>query len=95
MSRSWSRGSTRRWRTLRARVLFRDGYRCRAHADGWCALVPGQHTCTRVGTHAHHTKGRSITGDDERYIVASCEACNLHIGDPSKRSPEPKQVSRW
>jgi hypothetical protein len=76
-------------------VLARDGYRCRAHADGWCDLAPGRHACTGRATHAHHTKGRAITGDDPRHVVASCEACNLHIGDPARHSPRPKRISSW
>ena len=103
MSRTWAKGSTRAWRRLRAYVLARDGYRCRAHADGWCAKVPGQHTCTGIAAlagpdagHAHHTRGKAVTGDDPRYIVAACQACNLHIGDPTQHSDPPnKAVTRW
>jgi len=103
VSRSWDQGSTRAWRRTRAQVLARDGYRCRAHRDGWCNQAPGQHTCTEVAAltgpdagHAHHTLGRSVTGDDPTYIVAACEACNLHIGDPTKHvDPPNKAVTRW
>lgn len=103
VSRSWAGGSTRAWRQLRARVLTRDGYRCRAHADGWCARVPGEHTCTGRAEltgpnrgHAHHTLGKAATGDDPRHIVAACEPCNLHIGDPSQHNDPPnKAVTRW
>lgn len=99
-------GSTRRWRRLREYVLARDGYRCRAHADGWCDQVQGRtHTCRgdaplsgpRPG-HAHHTKGHSITGDDPAHMVASCSVCNLFIGEPIKHvvhTPQPKRISRW
>jgi len=94
VSRSWSRGSTRAWRRLRAQVLYRDQYRCRAHADGWCARVPGPHTCTGRAPltgpdagHAHHTLGRNVTGDDPRHIVASCSGCNAHIGSPESSQP--------
>lgn len=107
MSRTWSRGSTRGWRRLRARILLRDEYRCRAHADGWCDAAPGEHTCAGDGSPAtartadgepmtaHHTRGRSVTGDDPRYLVASCAACNLHIGEPGRHDPQPRPVSRW
>lgn len=103
MSASWASGSTRAYRRVRAVVLARDGYRCRAHADGWCARAPGTHTCTGRAEltgpdagHAHHTHGRAVTGDDPRYMVASCAACNLHIGDPTKHSDPPnKAVTRW
>lgn len=102
MSREWSKGSTRRWRGIRAFVLGRDGYRCRAHADGWCARVPREHTCTvraelsgpHAG-HAHHTRGRAVTGDDPRHIVAACAACNVHIGDPAAHDPQPAPRTRW
>lgn len=103
MSRSWARGSTRAWRALRAAILARDGYRCRAHADGWCDRAPGEHTCTDradlTGPHAghvHHTHGRARTGDDPRYMVSSCRPCNLHIGSPEKHAdPRPRPVTRW
>lgn len=95
MSRSWAGGSTRRWRRVRAAVLARDGYRCRAHTDGWCDGAP-PHQCIRIASHAHHTAGRSVTGDDPRYIVASCPACNLAIGDPAKRNdPPPRMRRQW
>ena len=95
MSHAWGRGSTRRWREVRAIVLARDKYICRAHNDGYCDAVLRTHTCTRYATHAHHTKGKSVTGDDMRYIVASCRSCNMHIGDPRKHSPSHKRVSKW
>lgn len=43
----------------------------------------------------HHTMGRGVTGDDPRYLAATCTPCNLHIGDPTKKNPQPKRVSRW
>lgn len=103
MSSSWQSGSTRRWRRTRALVLNRDGLRCRAHEDGWCARVPGEHRCSGVAAlsgpdagHAHHTLGKAVTGDDPRYIVAACAACNLHIGDPTRDAdPSNKAVTKW
>lgn len=103
MSRTWAGGSSRRWRRIRAYVLQRDGQRCRAHADGWCDRVPGEHECTGRAElagphagHAHHTLGRAVTGDDPRYIVAACAACNRHIGDPTAAAdPEPTVRTRW
>lgn len=86
MSRSWDKGSTRGWRRIRARVLLRD--------RGMCQLrIPG--VCTIKATHVHHTMGRMATGDDERYLVAACEACNLKTGDPTRGNPQPRRVSRW
>ncbi len=101
---AWTKGSTRRWRLIRAYVLSRDGYRCRAHADGWCARSSDRaHTCTGRAElsgphagHAHHTKGRAKTGDNPDHIVAACAACNLHIGDPTVQpDPEPAPRTRW
>ncbi|XTZ16408.1 HNH endonuclease [Micromonospora echinospora] len=96
MSRSWKGGSTRAWRRTRALVLLRDGYQCRAHADGWCARVPGVHVCTEHATQVHHTLGRSTTGDDPAHLVAACASCNRHIGDPTAHVDPPlKPVTRW
>jgi hypothetical protein len=104
MSKLWSRVSARPWRRIRAHVLARDGYRCRAHNDGWCAKAARStpHQCTGRAElygphsgHAHHTRGKAY-GDDPRFIVAACQACNLHIGDPAKGAdPTPKPVTRW
>jgi hypothetical protein len=97
MSQGWAKGSTRAWRRTRALVLARDAGRgCRAHRDGWCARVPGQHQCTDTQDTVHHTHGRATTGDDQRYLVAACRPCNLHIGDPTKHADPPnKAVTRW
>lgn len=86
MSRSWRAGSTRAWRIIRAQVLARDGYLCQLKIDG---------ICTTRATCVHHTLGRSITGDDPRYLTASCDPCNLHVGDPTKHDPQPTPRTRW
>lgn len=86
MSKSWRGGSTRRWRKVRAGVLMRDGYQCRVQLPG---------VCTTRATHVHHTLGRAVTGDDPRYLVASCRECNLAIGDPQRSSPQPKKMTNW
>lgn len=86
MSRSWASGSTRRWRQIRAAVLARDGYRCRVQIEGVCT---GRATCV------HHVHGRAVTGDDPRYLVASCDPCNQAMGDPTKYDPQPTPRSRW
>jgi len=100
MSRSWDKGSTAAWRVTRQFVIQRDaqlGYACRAHEDGWCAFVPRPHICTgrRGRRHAHHVHGRGKTGDDPRWIVSSCAACNLHIGSPEDYNPQPTPKTRW
>lgn len=80
------KGSTRAWRTTRARVLARDGYRCRLRLD----------VCTDRATCVHHTRGRSVTGDDPRYLVAACAPCNLQVGDPTKTADPPNEgVTKW
>ncbi|SCF22699.1 HNH endonuclease [Micromonospora mirobrigensis] len=87
MSESWAKGSTRAWRKVRALVLARDGYTCQLRLPG---------VCTTQANHAHHTHGRGVTGDDPRYIVAACEACNLAVGDPTKNDDPPNEaITRW
>lgn len=87
---TWDKGSTRRWRRIRARVLAEN----RARHGGRCRLgIAG--VCQGEATHVHHTLGRAVTGDDPRHLVAACAACNLHIGDPARHNPQPKRVSRW
>ena len=90
MSKAWAKGSTPAWRRLRARIL-RDNQtenqgRCQVAIDG---------VCTGQADTVHHTQGRAITGDDPRYLVAACTACNLKIGEPKRNSPAHKRVSKW
>lgn len=94
MSKGWAGGSTTAWRKVRAFVLNRDLYRCRAHADGLCQRKPGPHDCTGVGEQAHHVYGKRY-GDDPAHIVASCAPCNLHIGDPDHGDPQGRSMTRW
>lgn len=86
MSKDWSQGSTRDWRRRRALVLQRDRSVCQLRLD----------VCTYVATHVHHTQGRSVTGDDLRYLVAACAPCNLKTGDPTRHADPPnKGVTQW
>lgn len=85
MSRGWSGGSTTAWRKIRAEVLARDGHRCQLRLTG----------CVGVATHAHHTLGRAVTGDDPARIVAACEPCNLAVGDPMRTDPMPQPRTTW
>lgn len=74
---------------MRSRVL-------QANAEtnaGRCTL--GLQGCTGRAQQVHHTKGREVSGDDPRYLVATCASCNRKAGQPGKRSPKPKRVSRW
>lgn len=87
--RTWQGGSTRAWRRTRALVLARDAYSCRLK-------VPG--VCTIEATCVHHVLGRKASGDDERYLIASCEPCNLSTGDPTRpdrADPDPTPLTRW
>ncbi len=60
-------GSTRRWRNARARVLERDGHRCRY--------------CGERATHVDHVVPLARGGGDhEANLVASCARCNLKKG---------------
>lgn len=86
MSKNWSGGSTKAWRKIRAGVLARDNYYCQVGLPG---------ICEGKATHVHHTLGRGVTGDDPRYLVASCAACNQAIGDPQKAKHKPKRMTKW
>jgi 5-methylcytosine-specific restriction endonuclease McrA len=86
MSKAWAKGSTHRWRQIRAKVLARDGYRCRLQLEG----------CTTVASHVHHTLGRAVSGDDPAHLVSACRSCNLAVGDPTRsRDPVPRPRTRW
>lgn len=89
MSKAWAQGSTARWRRVRARVLAEN---LRTN-KGRCTLrLRG---CIGQADTVHHVLGRGVTGDDPRYLVATCRACNLRVGEPGQGSPSPKRVSRW
>jgi hypothetical protein len=89
MSRAWVGGSTTAWRRVRAAVLLanenENGGRCRLAVKS---------VCTGMAEQVHHTKGKQY-GDDIRYLVAVCRACNLHVGDPNRKFVQPKPRSRW
>jgi 5-methylcytosine-specific restriction endonuclease McrA len=76
VSKTWQGGSTRAWRRTRALVLARDGYTCKLQLPG----------CQTTADCVHHTLGRAVTGDDPRYLAASCSPCNLALGEPT---PDP------
>lgn len=100
MSRSWAKGSTYRWRRIRKDVLLAN----QAENKGRCQLNVGVHcarhdrrcpgVCTGLATQGHHVKGKAH-GDDPRYVIAVCRACNLHVGNPRNISPEPRPISKW
>jgi 5-methylcytosine-specific restriction endonuclease McrA len=92
----WSGGSTRSWRRIRAAVLERDLARARRTGEPWCRLrVPG--VCVQVSEpmHVHHVHGKAH-GDDTAHLLAACQPCNLHIGDPTKNNePAITPVTNW
>lgn len=62
--------------------------------SGRCTLgIEG--VCTGVANVVHHTLGRAVTGDDVRYLQATCAACNNRVGDPTKHNPQPRRLTRW
>lgn len=83
MSEGWGKGSTRRWRVVRAQVLKRDQYRCQLKLD----------VCTTIAECVHHLRGKRH-GDDPEWLVAACNACNLKIGDPERVTKDPPMRPR-
>ena len=90
MSKAWAKGSTYAWRRLRAQVLHTN----LVENQGVCQVgIKG--VCTQVANTVHHVLGRAVTGDDPRYLVAVCGACNRAIGEPKHNSPQHRRVSEW
>jgi hypothetical protein len=90
MSHSWAKGSTRRWRELRGRILEAN----RQEHQGRCQLAIPR-VCTGHADQVHHTRGKALTGDDPRHLVPACAACNRHVGRPGRTSPTPRPTTRW
>lgn len=86
-SQHWGKGSTTKWRKIRAQVLTRDSYRCQLRLAPKCdCTLPDCkrfHGCTTRADCVHHLDGKA-NGDDPNRCVASCTGCNLQIGDPTK-----------
>lgn len=61
--------------------------------EGRCVLAIDS-VCEGQAVCVHHVLGRGVSGDDPRYLVASCKACNDHVGKPGP-SIRPKKVSQW
>ena len=90
MSRSWKQGSSRRWRKLRAAILYAN-----VLETGGACQVAIPKVCTGQADTVHHVKGKAVTGDDPRYLVAACTACNRKLGNPANVSPRPRKITRW
>lgn len=100
MSRSWAKGSTTAWRSVRRAVLLANANENKGHCaldvGRWCPRhsKPCADVCTGKATQVHHTRGKAY-GDDVRHLVAVCAECNGHVGNPATINPEPKPRSRW
>jgi hypothetical protein len=95
----WRGGSTRAHRTAREYVLRRDGFRCRlAYPGTWVVRGGAVRSCLGEANEAHHTRGKQITGDDPRFMIAACQPCNLRAGDPTRvTTPDPpgRSATQW
>lgn len=89
MSRSWAKGSTRRWRKIRAGVLAAN-----QHENAGRCVLAIKGVCTTVATEVHHVRGKQH-GDRIADLVPCCKPCNLRVGSPGRISPEPRPVSKW
>jgi len=91
MSKAWAKGSTYRWRRLRAAVLAAN----MAENGGKCGLqIRG--TCEGMADQVHHVLGRAISGDNPKHLMAVCGPCNRKVGQPKGApSPTPRPTSRW
>lgn len=78
------KGSDRRWRKYRARVLRRDQYICQLQIKG---------ICTKHANSVHHPtqwEGHPADYPIER-ALSTCGECNRHEGKPQAQpDPEPK-----
>jgi len=87
---AWDKGGTRAWRRVRARVLAEN-----LVINGGRCAVGIKDVCTGEAECVHHVLGRAVTGDDPRYLIASCNACNLRIGRPRSSGLQHKRVTDW
>jgi len=67
-----TRHGGRQWRTLRLRILMRDGYRCQINAKG----------CTQTADQVDHIV--ALVDGGEKYnptnLRAACTHCNASLG---------------
>lgn len=92
---NWARGSTRAWRELRGAVLARDYALAQQQGTRWCRLRVDR-VCVGASEpmHVHHLLGKA-RGDNPRFLVAACQPCNLHVGQPDPDAdPECTTVTR-
>lgn len=71
----WKNGTPPGWAAVRAAVM-RSGSDCE---------IKIRNVCTGVAQCVHHVQGNAADPLDVRYLKRSCNACNLHIGDPTRQ----------
>lgn len=84
------RGSDRRWRHFRTRILERDSPTGRAQ-DARCQLTY-PNICLTHANNVHHLEpwtGHPADANPDR-CIAACGPCNKHAGQPTTQDPEPK-----
>lgn len=74
---------------------MRDGYLCRLRVAGVCTVY-----APMCGGHAHHVHGKlsgcaGCAADRMDHLVATCAACNLHVGEPAASDPPNRGVTKW
>lgn len=92
MSNVWARGSSAEWRRTREEVM--EAYRDPLTGVVKCQIAH-QDICTGVATSVHHTRSRRIHGDDKRWLLPACQACNNREGSPESGDPEPTPGTQW
>lgn len=90
MSTSWSGGSTRAWRKLRAFVLVRDRYRCQVPVDGSLCGRPAN----TVGHLDPLSKGGAKLAPAER-LRAECASHNYGDGARLGNASRRQRTWRW
>lgn len=89
MSKSWAKGSTRRWRKLRQAVLERDNERCQVIVNAALGL-----RCDRRATTAGHLIPRAHGGKD-RLDNLQAECTQHNYGDGTRIARAGKRDWLW
>lgn len=78
-----TKGGSRAWRRKRDACLQRDNHRCQL-------AYPNR--CLGRATTAHHTQPWDGDPADVPLtdLIAACQPCNHHAGQPTNPDPEPK-----
>jgi 5-methylcytosine-specific restriction endonuclease McrA len=79
-NRAWAGGSTRQWRTIRARVLNRDGHECTIRGP----------RCTITATEVDHIINKAAGGTDTlANLRAVCQSCHKPITQQQATAARP------